>query len=248
LAASILLLRLPDVPVSTRQTLRQLAGRLADVGPLLPSDTRTETVFNRLNEHHRPAERLARIALTASSLLDEQGVTGAGVFLVNMNKVFEEFVEARLRRYLADRLDTQGQWHGALDVAGCVRIKPDLVFRLPGSSEIGFVADSKYKVTDDGWAREADYYQLLAYTVALNLHEGLLIYCQHGGTTPPREIEVRSLKTRLRTWAVRLDRTPQHIEAEMRALADAVAGWAADERSLQWAGLNESRFAARSTN
>jgi len=56
----------------------------------------------------------------------------------------------------------------------------------------------------------------------LDLPEGLLIYCQHDGAAPPQRIDVRNVGTRLRTWAVRLDRTVRHIEGEMRALADTI--------------------------
>ena len=109
-----------------------------------------------------------------------------------MNKEFEDYVASRLRRYLAARQIVHLQWRDKLDSVGSVRIKPDLVFG-PAVGLITYVADSKYKVTADGFGREADYYQLLAYTSALNLPEGLLIYCQHDGSTPPRLVDVRNL-------------------------------------------------------
>jgi hypothetical protein len=76
---------------------------------------------------------------------------------------------------------------------------------------------------DDGFGRQTDYYQLLANTAALGLSEGLLVYCQHDQTAPPREITVRHLGTRLATWAVRLDRSPQHVEDELARLAHHIA-------------------------
>ena len=42
----------------------------------------------------------------------------------------------------------------------------------PGVAE----ADVKYKLTDDGLGRNADYYQLLAYCTALGLRGGVLLY------------------------------------------------------------------------
>jgi len=38
---------------------------------------------------------------------------------------------------------------------------------------------------------------------------------------------VRNLGTRLRTWPLRLDRTPWHVEQELLALADHIADRAA---------------------
>jgi 5-methylcytosine-specific restriction enzyme subunit McrC len=221
------LLRLPGVTITTRQALQQLSARLEEAGAVGTADLRSDTTFTRLNEHLRPAERLARIVLSGSSILDAVGTAGAAVFLIDMNKVFEEFVESRLKRYLAGRLLVHGQWPDRLDVAGVVRIKPDLVFESV-VREVSYVADSKYKVTADGFGREDDYYQLLAYTASLDLREGLLIYCQHDGTAPPQQVDVRHIGTRLRTWAVRLDRTPRHVEDEMRALADHIVVRAAE--------------------
>ena len=52
-----------------------------------------------------------------------------------------------------------------------------------------FVADIKYKLTDDSaGGSNADLYQLLAYTTALDLPEGMLIYCLDADE-PDSEIE-----------------------------------------------------------
>jgi 5-methylcytosine-specific restriction enzyme subunit McrC len=227
LGAVTRLLRLPGVTISTRQGLQQLGTRLQEAGVVMSGDLRSRTNFTRLNKHCRPAERLARIILSGSSVIDAVGTAGAAVFLVNMNKVFEEFVESRLRRYLLGQLVVHGQWPDRLDTAGAVRIKPDLVFES-GARKTAYVADSKYKLSADGFGREADYYQILAYTASLGLPEGLLVYCQHDGTVPSQQIEVRNLDTKLRTWALRLDRTPRHIEEEMQALADEIVSRCAE--------------------
>jgi 5-methylcytosine-specific restriction enzyme subunit McrC len=222
LGAAVRLLSLPGVTVATRQALRQLAGRFAEAATPYAADLRTETVFTRLTEHYRPAERLARMVIGGSSILDATGAAGAGVFLIDMNKVFEEFVASRLQRYLAGRLVVHVQLQCQLDRAGSVRMKPDLVFGATARAN-SYVADTKYKITATGFGREDDYYQLLAYASALNLPEGLLIYCQDDGIAPPRQIEVLNVGTRLRSWALRLDRTPSHVEDELRELANHLA-------------------------
>jgi 5-methylcytosine-specific restriction enzyme subunit McrC len=219
--AATRLLRLPGVTIPTRQALQRLAARLEEAGPCTAADLRQATFFTRLNEHCRPAEHLARMVLGGSSLLHAAGTAGAAVFLIDMNKAFEDFVAARLRRYLSGRLLVQSQRTGHLDTAEQVRIRPDLVFeRRPG--ETAYVADTKYKLTSDGLGRQADYYQILAYASALNVPEGLLIYCQHDGNLPPRQIDVRNLGTRLATWAVHLDGT---------------AGWTTEFWSYQQDGV-----------
>ena len=175
-------------------------------------------MFTRLNRHCRGAEHLARMILGNSSLLNAAGTSGAAVFLIDMNKAFEDFVASRLTRYLHGQLLVRTQKPDQLDTDGHTRIIPDLTFEHhPGLP--AYVADTKYKITSSGFGREADYYQILAYATALNLPEGMLIYCQHDGTTPPRQISVRHLGTQLTTWALHLNRAPRHLEQDMQELA-----------------------------
>jgi len=210
--------RLPGVTPTTRQALLSLDRRLEEAQPVQPGDLRGAVNFTRLNEHCRGAEHLARLVLDGASLVDSSGMSGAGVFLIDMNKLFERFVEHRLRRLLADRLIVNGQWPDHLDDDHQVRIRPDLVFERPGGGPV-YVGDSKYKLTSDGFAREADYYQLLAYCTALGLSEGILVYCQHDGKAPPREVTTRSIGTRLRTFPLRLSGTVAEVELQVLELA-----------------------------
>ena len=113
--------------------------------------------------------------------------------MVDMNHLFERFVTERLRRALRGRLDVKDQYSDKLDKEGTLAIRPDLVFGSQGSAK--FVADVKYKLTDEAaGGHSADYYQPLAYTTALDLPEGMLIYCldtdrpdsDAGNGSPPR--------------------------------------------------------------
>jgi 5-methylcytosine-specific restriction enzyme subunit McrC len=137
-----------------------------------------------------------------------------------MNKTFEEFVAARLTRYLSLRLAVISQDTRQLDADGRVKIIPDLIFER-GTGRAVYVADTKYKITADGYGREADYYQILAYTTALDLPAGMLIYCQRDGDIPPREIRVRGKK--LATWPLRLDGAPSDVESQIQRLAEEIA-------------------------
>ena len=220
-AATVRLLCLPGVAVATRGRLRRHAGGLDEAANLRAADLQTRIAFTRLTAHCRPAEQLARVVLGGSSLLDDVGATGAAVFLLDMNRVFEDFVGSRLRRYLAGRLEVHEQQVGCLDVDGSVSIRPDLLFDTPAGVR-AYVADCKYKLSTDGFGRAADYYQLHAYAAALNLREGLLIYCRSDGQTPPREVRVRHGGLSLRTWLVRLDEAPAAIEADLRRLAEEI--------------------------
>ena len=221
-AAATRLSRLRGVTSTTRSALASILTRLEEVSSLQGPDLRLPTVFNRLNTHYRPVERLARMVLQGSSLLDLVGDAEAGAFLVNMNTVFEEFVEARLTEYLLGNLQVEGQRTRWLDSGHrVVQLVPDLIFRRAGRPL--FVGDTKYKLlADEEKGRNPDYYQLLAYTTALNVPEGLLVYCHDDGT-PPHSIVVEHVGTRLFVRGIRLDGTPPDVDAQLRTLADWIA-------------------------
>ena len=171
-------LRVAGVQPVDRRRLMQHLVTLEDVGGVRHHHTDDDhVVYTRLNEHYRPALRLARLMLANLTLQDALGETQASSFMLDMNQLFERFVTERLRRALRGRLEVKSQHHDKLDEERTLTIKPDLVFRSGGSPR--FVADIKYKLTDEAaGGRHADYYQLLAYTTALDLPEGVLIYCR----------------------------------------------------------------------
>ncbi|MCQ3813509.1 MAG: McrC family protein, partial [Acidimicrobiia bacterium] len=87
-----------------------------------------------------------------------------------------------------------------------------------------YVADIKYKLTSDARARTSDYYQLLAYTTALDLPEGLLIYCLADGGRPERTVTVRHADKTLHTLAINLSGTPDSVNSAINY----TAVWIAD--------------------
>ena len=163
-------------PVDRRRLMQHLVS-LEDVGDVRHHHTDYDrVVFTRLNEHYKPALRLAHLVLANLTLQDAIGATQASSFMVDMNDLFERFVTERLQRALRGRLDVKSQHADYLGEERKLGIKPDLLFRSRGTAR--FVADIKYKLTDEtAGGRHPDYYQLLAYTTALDLPEGVLIYC-----------------------------------------------------------------------
>jgi 5-methylcytosine-specific restriction enzyme subunit McrC len=222
MSAAMRLRRLSGVTPSTRAALDSVLARMLEVSPLRSEDLRRPTIFTRLNNHYRSVERLARIVLQGSSLVDVVGDAEAGAFLVNMNKVFEEFVETRLRSFLAGRLEVAGQRQRWLDSGHrVVPIIPDLTFQRGGRPV--FVGDTKYKLLrDEQRGQNPDYYQLLAYATALNVDEGVLVYC-HADGVAPQPIVVEHVGTRLFVRGIRLDGTPAEVDDQLRDLAEWVA-------------------------
>jgi len=218
-AAALHLLRNPAVPPHAAFALRRLLKLLSGVGPLRPDDLSDHNdVLTRLNEHYRSTLRLARIILRASGPSQGAGHAEVSAFMVNMNDVFEDFVFASLKQRL------RGTWGVdkrtiPLDVAHHVPTEPDLLFTDQSGANV-LVADSKYKLINDGRGRNADYYQLLAYCTSLGLPRGVLIYCDAGDVgRPPRAIEVRRSGTVLETFQVGLSGSFKDIEREFDRLA-----------------------------
>ena len=198
---------------------------MADVA--VEPDDLDRIAITRLNAHYEPALRLARLLLANLTLVDQRGGTTASSFLVDMNKLFERFVTERLRRALRGRLEVRPEPPVQLGEgrAGRVLMKPDLEFRRR-TAEV-YVGDIKYKLTADARARNADYYQLLAYTTALDLPEGVLIYCLADGGRPERSVTVRHAGKVLHTRAIDLTGSAADVAAELAAMANWIAERAA---------------------
>jgi 5-methylcytosine-specific restriction enzyme subunit McrC len=213
-------LRFPQLPPADR---RRLLGSLVAMEEVIDTDPAPEAidriVFTRLNQHYRPMLRLAEIVLRDLSLVDVEGRRSASAFLVNMPELFERFVTEQLARRLLGRLQVDSQTTRRLDVGGQIPLRPDLEFRR-GAQVVG-VADIKYKLTDDARARGDDYRQLLAYTVALGLEDGVLIYCRPSGGRATSAATVVRDGPRLHIVAIDAGGPPESVLAELDALADA---------------------------
>ena len=223
-AAIRLSLRVSGVPATDRRRLMRELVAMEEVSDARVSGADLKRIhYTRLNEHYRPALGLARLLLDNLTLIDRRGATTAASFMVNMNNLFERFVTERLTRALQSRLVVESQRRDHLDVGGHVPIKPDLRFRDPASGSITYVGDIKYKLTADGHGRSADYYQLLAYTTALDLPEGVLIYCRTDGGEPVGAVTVRHAGKKLHVRAVNLTGSPTEVSEEIEDLADWIA-------------------------
>lgn len=217
-------LRVPAVAAADRQRLmRQLVAldAVADVpmGPEVVDDIH----LTRLNQHYQPALRLVRLVLANLTLADATGGTTASSFVVDMNDLFQRFVTERLRTALRGSLDVIGERPEPLGVGGQVQMKPDLVFQRPGGA-VTYVGDLKYKLAKSAHGESSDYYQLLAYTTAMDLPEGVLIYCRRQGDVEERTVVVKNSGKRLMVRSVDLAGSPDAVEQEITGLARQISG------------------------
>lgn len=177
LAATELLLRIQGVPNKTRARLRRLRQVLADVTPPVRGAPLPVWSPNRLNERYHVALWLAEVLLRRNAVDQAPGDVTVGGFLVDMAKVFEDF----LTTALTDAFRPYGGWCRAqdrhyLDVDEKILMKPDLVWYLHGAPAA--VIDAKYKAEKPAGFPDADLYQMLAYCTALQLREGHLVYAK----------------------------------------------------------------------
>ena len=201
--------------------LRAFDAALANVSPVEFHPARLPEIgWTRLNEHYRPAVELAKLILRATSFEVAPGAVRSAAFLVDMNRVFEDFVVTALREALGVSPVTFPQANDRhslhLDHDRQISLKPDISWWQRRACL--FVGDVKYKRVDHRGVRHADIYQVLAYAIAADLPGGLLIYA--AGEAPAALHEIRHLGRQIQVIALDLDGPPAAILGQI----DAVAG------------------------
>ena len=204
-----------------RAGLGWVAGTLDNVSLVEFTPGNVPTVdFDRLNEHYRRVVELSRLILRHGAFQAGRGQVRASGFLVDMNTLFQEFLTAALREALGVSERAFGErCISSLDEGGSVRLRPDLVWR--DGSRCVFVGDAKYKKLTDRDVPNADLYQLLAYTTALDLPGGLLIYAQ-GDEVDEAAYRVRYSGKRLEVAALDLSGTLDDVLGRVKDLAGKV--------------------------
>ncbi|MBS2965651.1 hypothetical protein KGA66_21550 [Actinocrinis puniceicyclus] len=176
----------------------------------------------RLNVHYQPALRLAELVLRGGSFEPEPGTIRLDGFLMDMNRVFEDFVTGALgdalRRY-GGRVQPQDTRHH-LDTGKQIGLRPDLVWYTNDRKAIG-VADAKYKADKDGRYPESDLYQMLAYCTRLGLDRGHLIYA--AGPRPVTTHRIANSEIAITQHALTLEATPQQVLSQIAAIAEQMA-------------------------
>ncbi len=216
-AAAHRLGRMPLRSPEARRSLGWVAGMLDDVAILeFPPREVPAVAFDRLNEHYRRVVELSRLILRHGAFESDRGPVRASGFLMDMNVVFQEFVTQALREALGvsdDRFCERSIL--SLDEEGDVRLRPDLTW-WDGPFCV-FVGDAKYKNVTGERVPNADLYQMLAYTTALGLPGGLLVYAQ--GEADTTTYNVRHCGKRLETAALDLSGTLDDVLLRVREIA-----------------------------
>ena len=227
--------RLGRLGLRSREARRAVAWVAASLGDValttFPPHAVPEVEFDRLNEHYRGVATLARLVLRHGAFEAGRGKVRASGFLMDVSQVFQEFVTVALRECFElsehcfradDRL--VGEYRVHLDEAGRVGLRPD--FSWWDGRVCTFVGDAKYKRATDERTPNADLYQMLAYTTALDLPGGLLVYAEGDANSGTSEIDHRIRHAGKHFHVVTLDLAGPiaRLDGEIRTLAARVRG------------------------
>lgn len=186
--------------------------------------------FTRLNQQWESAARLAQMILGQETLADRSGSVMGTAFTIDMNKLFERFVEVVLAEQCRGRnLEMQRQAKRPMTEVtsgSTVQMKPDLVLRRE-TTDLA-VGDAKYKKLKRlGDWDQPDLYQLLAYCVSMRLSRGVLIYASLRPLTSHRVV---GTNLALELVGIDLSKPPVEILGQARdavgkLIANAEAEW-----------------------
>ena len=187
-----------------------------------------EVPVTPLNAHYQPALALARLILQSGAVELAAGRVESASFLIDMNKVFEDFVvvalrdELRLTEYAFPQ-EARGRdlW---LDEGREVRLEPDLSWWQ--NDRCVFVGDAKYKRTTFHGAQNHDIYQALAYALAAGLPRALLLIYAHDDRDRidhvTYEIPARNKRIEVEVDVLDLQGQPHQILSRVKRLAHKV--------------------------
>ena len=184
--------------------------------------------YTRLNQRYRPAVELARLIIGSSLAEFTPGEKMGASFLVDMNRVFENFLRMALRQTL--RL-SETEWPGRsspshvlhLEEAGQVQVNPGLSWWR--GRRCLFVGEARYlRPTSDGdpfVGQQSDIYRMLAYCTAADLPSGLLVYAD-GEAAESAVHRIRNTGKAIEVVSLDLEGSPEETLRQVQAIGEKV--------------------------
>ncbi|NJD76829.1 MAG: hypothetical protein FIB08_07010 [Candidatus Methanoperedens sp.] len=130
-----------------------------------PNDC-TKIHFNRLNDYYSAIIQFSKLILEENFIRSVyKGASRGFNFVVNMNKVYEDFITQMVKEVVDDNFDdfevvSQSKFDNLVKERRIVTI-PDIILKREDSYPL--IIDAKYKRED----KNADYYQIIAYSLAI---------------------------------------------------------------------------------
>ncbi|MDH3308702.1 MAG: McrC family protein [Acidimicrobiia bacterium] len=157
-------------------TLRKAFRTVSSCATLSPFSPKAcvRRLYNRLNEDYRPSHALCRFFLENTGPTHDLGDREMLPFLVNMHILFERFVARWLERHRVAGLGVLAQEHVNIGPHNDITFNIDLVLSNADTGRALAVLDTKYKAPDGPSAKDVQ--QVVAYAVAKNCGEAILVY------------------------------------------------------------------------
>ncbi|XAS69624.1 restriction endonuclease [Micrococcaceae bacterium Sec5.7] len=212
--------QVPRVRPEVLSRLRQLKGKLDAVTRVQSGAPLPPWRPTRMNVRYHSVLRLSELILRNASAEAGDGKQQTASFVVDMARVFEDFVGTALREAMAQypgemRLQYNAMLNEAVRDSDRLTVRPGAVHLLGGRPVV--VYDTKYKASSDlGASLSADHFQMLAFCTALRVPTAWLIYAGSG------EMKLRRiLNTDIDVIEFPLDLSlpPSEILASVRDLA-----------------------------
>ena len=166
--------RHPAVSLRVRR-LVSVFGEACSLDELDLRLVRSATTYDRLNEHYRDGHALAWLVLDGLGIDDlfGRGSARCFAFLIDMNRLFEDFITRWLtqllagygHRVVAQRQDRTVVWDAALGKPYS-HVRPDLLIEAKSRPGRFLPVDAKYKLYDEQGIAPADIYQSFLYAFA----------------------------------------------------------------------------------
>lgn len=185
--------------------------------PFAPHDVPQPRLTDR-NRHYLRALALARLILANLSIDLGEPSARSQALLLDMNKVFQDFVFAVLQEELRFRgqflIRNASGKHLYLDKNRIIHLLPD--FSLWRGRNCTLVGDLKYKDLDEKAVRAADIYQVISYAIASGLSRAHLVYA---GAEAESMVRIRNSNIEIQVLTLDLTAQDDLLIQQVRDLA-----------------------------
>lgn len=127
--------------------------------------------YSRLNEHYKPIIQLSKVILQNYFIRSKfKGAAKGFNFIVNMNKVYEDFIETIMFELIEEeddfkkyKVESQKRFTSLVKEEK-IGSRPDIVLRLKDQpNNYPYIIDAKYKKDPNN----SDFYQIIAYSLEI---------------------------------------------------------------------------------
>jgi 5-methylcytosine-specific restriction enzyme subunit McrC len=172
LKATTLLIPLIRFNEEIKKELHRYSHYLRDAVNLVnivPEDC-SRVQYSRLNDYYETIIQFSKVILQDYFIRStHKGAARGFNFIVNMNKVYEDFVTELVNQVVSEEKEFQDYValpqtkFRSLVREGTINIKPDIILKHKDKQEYPLIIDAKYKKQD----ANADYYQVIAYALGI---------------------------------------------------------------------------------